>query len=159
MKRWGEIALANNLANPDAPKPVTPVTAAMQHRASEHEEQVALFEWAAMAQAEHPELAMLFAIPNGGQRHPAVAAQLKAEGVRAGVPDLFLAVARGISGGKVYHGLFVELKRADHSNHTTAAQNEWIDRLRHYGFAVVVAYGADEAINMITTYLAQDGAA
>lgn len=27
MKRWGDIALANNMANPDAPKPVTPVTA------------------------------------------------------------------------------------------------------------------------------------
>jgi hypothetical protein len=31
-----------------------------------------------------------FAVPNGGHRHIAVATKLKAEGVRAGVPDLAL---------------------------------------------------------------------
>ena len=123
----------------------------------EHDEQSALFEWANAAQGEHPELCMLFAIPNGGARHPAVAAQLKAEGVKAGVPDIFLAVARGISGGKVYHGLFLELKRANRSNHATPAQKDWIERLRRHGYAVVVAYGADEAINAIMGYLAQEG--
>ena len=44
MKRWGDIALANAQDNPDVTvvaDAVTPVTPAM-HRASEHEEQVAL---------------------------------------------------------------------------------------------------------------------
>ena len=36
---------------------------------SEHDEQVALFEWAALREAEIPELALLFAIPNGGLRN------------------------------------------------------------------------------------------
>ena len=72
---------------------------------SEHDEQAALFEWATWHTSQCPELGLLFAIPNGGHRHPVVAARLKAEGVRAGVPDICLPVAR-----KGYHGLFVELK-------------------------------------------------
>lgn len=126
---------------------------------TEHEEQVALFAWAAAHEAQHPELAMLFSVPNGGERHPAVAAKMKAEGQKAGVPDVCLPVARGdaSNGGKVFHGLFVELKKSDHSNHATAAQKEWIDRLRGYGYSAVVCYGADEAIRTITHYLSLDG--
>ena len=37
----------------------------------------------------------MFRIPNGGSRHPAEAARLKAQGVKAGVPDLCIPVARG----------------------------------------------------------------
>ena len=119
----------------------------------EHDEQVELFEWADAAQGEHPELCMLFAIPNGGARHPAVAAQLKAEGVKAGVPDIMLAVARGR-----WHGLFVELKRADRSNHATSAQRAWMEMLRRYGYSAVVCYGATDAINAIMGYLTQEDA-
>lgn len=119
----------------------------------EHDEQVELFEWADAAQGEHPELCMLFAIPNGGARHPAVAAQLKAEGVKAGVPDIMLAVARGR-----WHGLFVELKRADRSNHATSAQRAWMEMLRRYGYSAIVCYGATDAINAIMGYLTQEEA-
>ena len=73
---------------------------------------------------------------------------LRAEGVRAGVPDVMLAVRRGQWGG-----LFVELKRADRSNHATPQQLTWLANLRRYGYMAVVAYGANEAINVITTYL------
>ena len=118
----------------------------------EHDEQADLFAWAEYAQTEHPELCMMFAIPNGGARHPAVAAQLKAEGVKAGVPDVCLPVARGR-----FHGLFVELKRADRSNHATSAQRAWIEMLRRYGFSDVVAYGCAEAQQAIMSYLAQEG--
>jgi hypothetical protein len=163
MKRWGELALDAARANPDVTV-VTPVTAmpdaAAQwlaqhpHKASEHEEQVALFEWAAREEANHPELAQLFAVPNGGKRHPAVAAQLKAEGTKAGVPDVLLDVARG-----KFHGLRIEMKRTDRSNGPTPEQKEWIARYRHYGYSAVVCYGAQDAINVITAYLAQDGGA
>jgi len=118
----------------------------------EHDEQVALFDWADAMQGEHPELCMMFAIPNGGARHPAVAAQLKAEGVKAGVPDVFLACARGR-----WHGLFVELKRADRSNHATSAQRAWMEMLRRYGYSACVCYGAQEAISTIMAYLGQEG--
>ena len=81
---------------------------------TEHEEQVALFQWAAANEAQYPSLAMLAAIPNGGYRPMTTAAMLKAEGVKAGYPDILLDVARG-----PYHGLRIELKRADRSNHAT----------------------------------------
>jgi hypothetical protein len=121
---------------------------------SEHDEQCRLFAWASANEAVHPELSMLFAIPNGGARHPAVAAQLKAEGVKAGVPDCLLAVARGERNGKIYNGLFIEMKRKP--NKPTQAQQEWIMRLRYYGYSAVVAYGCDEAISAIMAYLAQE---
>ena len=57
---------------------------------TEHRIQAGLFKWFKLASARHPELALLFAIPNGGARDPITGAMLKAEGVKRGVPDLFL---------------------------------------------------------------------
>jgi hypothetical protein len=112
----------------------------------EHQEQVALFEWAALNEARLPELALLFAIPNGGDRHPAVAAKLKAEGVKAGVPDLFLPVARD-----GYHGLWIELKApggtlADH-------QSDWLTFLSQQGYLTTTCYGWTAAARRIVAYL------
>lgn len=50
---------------------------------SEHDQQVAVVEWYDLNGIP------VFAIPNGGIRHKRTAAMLKAEGVKAGVPDLF----------------------------------------------------------------------
>jgi len=126
---------------------------AFQPVPTEHEEQVALFQWAEANEAQYPSLAMLAAIPNGGYRPMTTAAMLKAEGVKAGYPDCFLAVPRPGVNGKGYHGLFLELKRSDRSNHATALQKEWIDRLSQYGYKAVVCYGAQEAIDAIKAYL------
>ena len=121
---------------------------------TEHEEQVALFQWAAANEGEHEELKLLFAVPNGGYRPMTTAAQLKAEGVRSGVPDCFLAVPRsGVNNVGRYGGLFLELKRRDRSNHATPLQKEWIERLSQYGYKAVVCYGAQEAIDTIKAYL------
>lgn len=119
---------------------------------TEHEEQVALFAWAAAHEEETPALRNLVAFPNGGYRPMATAAKLKAEGVKPGLPDLALFCKRGGHGA-----LFIELKRADRSNGCTLEQNMWIDRLRGYGYSAVVCYGADEAIRTITHYLSLDG--
>lgn len=120
---------------------------------TEHEEQVALFQWAEANEAQYPSLAMLFAVPNGGYRPMVTAAQLKAEGVRSGVPDIFLMCRRGH-----YGALAIELKRRDHSNHATPAQQEWIERLRAHDYMAVVCYGAQEAIDVIIAYLGEKGA-
>ena len=119
----------------------------------EHDEQAALFRWVAANEARYPALALLFAIPNGGHRHPAVAAQLKAEGVRPGVPDVFLPAVRPGPDGRLWGGLFVEMKRADHSNGPTPEQRLWLERLRNAGYMAAVAYGAAEAIAVIENYL------
>ena len=73
----------------------------------EHLEQVHVIHWwDTIAKANGIPECLLFAIPNGGYRTKRTGAMLKAEGMRAGVPDLFLAVPRGGFGG-----LFIEMKR------------------------------------------------
>lgn len=116
-------------------------------RHDEHNEQVSLMAWAEWAAIDRPELALLFAIPNGGARDAVTGAKMKAEGVKRGVPDLFLPVARN-----GYHGLFIEMKRRD-GGRITPEQQRWIDRLTEQGYRVVVCYGRDEAETAIVTYL------
>ena len=61
----------------------------------EAQEQENLFTMLAYAGRKYPEAQLLFHVPNGGKRNAAEAAHLKRQGVKAGVPDLFLPVARG----------------------------------------------------------------
>src|SRR5689334_12932160 len=49
---------------------------------TEHEEQVMLVRWAAAITYKFPELAGLAAVPNGGDRHPAVAGKLALRAAR-----------------------------------------------------------------------------
>jgi len=119
---------------------------AMGREMSEHDEQVALFHWARLSEGRWPELALLFAIPNGGKRHIRVAAKLKAEGVKTGVPDMCLPVARGRQ-----HGLFIELKHG--RNTATASQARWIDRLRAAGYRTEVVWECEGARRVIEDYL------
>ncbi len=115
-------------------------------RSPEHLEQVALMQWAKLSEGRYPELRLLHAVPNGGHRHLAVAAAMKAEGVKAGVPDLDLPVARG-----PWHGLRIELKARGGT--LTAAQREWIDALRAEGYRAEVCVGWEAAKNLIVDYL------
>ena len=114
---------------------------------TEAQEQKAIFQWVEYARGNHPDLCMLFAIPNGGSRHPAEARNLKLTGVRSGVPDMFLPVARG-----GYHGLFIELKRVKGST-VEPMQKVWIDALSRAGYMAVVCRGAASAIETIEEYL------
>lgn len=116
---------------------------------SEHDEQVKLFQWAQLSEGRWPELALLFAIPNGGKRHVAVARKLKAEGVKAGVPDICLPVARGRR-----NALFIELKHG--RNKATEKQLAWIDGLRAAGNRAEIAYEFEGAKALMERYL-EDG--
>ncbi|MFZ5586118.1 MAG: VRR-NUC domain-containing protein [Thermodesulfobacteriota bacterium] len=126
---------------------VSPKKPRAKSRELERKEQVAVVTWAKGAAAlKWPELALLHAIPNGGDRHMLVAAKLQGEGVRRGVPDLCLPVARG-----GYHGLYIEMK-AD-KGRPSEHQRWWISRLREQGYRVAVCWGRHEAINTIMDYL------
>ena len=97
--------------------------------------------------AQYPSLAMLlFAIPNGGQRNPATAAHLKAEGVVAGIPDLFLAVPMGQD-----HGLFLEMKTP--TGVVSKAQHAAHSSLRAQGYRVDIARGYEAAKTLLREYL------
>lgn len=112
----------------------------------EHQEQVALINWARLNSVRAPELALLFAVPNGGDRHPAVAAKLAAEGVQPGVPDLCLPVAR-----QGYYGMYIELKAP--GGEASEAQEEWIAALRAQGYWAEVIEGWVAAARKICLYL------
>jgi hypothetical protein len=115
---------------------------------SESAHQKALFCWAALPnqQRAYPELSLMFAIPNGGERNKIVAGNLKAEGVKAGVLDIFLPVARG-----GFHGLFVELK-VD-KNRMTPEQITFGAAVALQGYEVATCYSWFEAAQVIQRYL------
>lgn len=121
---------------------------------SESSHQIALFRWAAVAEATRPELALLYSVPNGGARHKATAGRLKAEGVRAGVPDVCLPVPRGGFGA-----LYIELKAPREPGSTkragrlSQAQADFGAALLRAGNDWRVAYGWDEARRQIEGYL------
>ena len=116
-------------------------------KVTEHHIQAALFKWAKLATSRHPGLRLMFAIPNGGARNPITGAMLKAEGVKPGVPDIFLPLPVGR-----FHGLFLEMKTP--VGRLSPEQREWQMRLRNRGYAAVTAYGLEEAIDLLTRYLA-----
>lgn len=109
-------------------------------------EQEALFQRAENHFAEYPELRLMFAIPNGGSRHPAEAANLKKQGVKAGVPDICLPVARN-----GYHALYIEMKRYD--GKLSREQTDWRTSLNLQGNCALVCWSQDEAWEVITNYL------
>lgn len=109
---------------------------------SESAHQQAYFSWARL----HPVAQRAFAIPNGGQRHKATAGRLKAEGVRAGVLDVMLPVARGSC-----HGLWIEFKFG--KNTLSKEQAEEADALVAAGYAVVVAWDWERAKDWTIAYL------
>ena len=110
-------------------------------------EQEHVFLWASMEERAYPELAMLYAIPNGGKRAIKTAIALKAQGVKSGVPDMCLPVARG-----GYHGLYIELKRQK-GGVVSETQKSWITALNTQGYKAIICHGAEEAIEQIRGYL------
>jgi hypothetical protein len=112
----------------------------------EHDIQAAFIQWA----ANHPDprTGMIFAIPNGGLRSPKTGATLKREGVRAGVPDLFLAAP---SAG--YHGLFIEFKTE--KGRVSGDQKNWIRALRDQKYKVALCRSLEDAIGITQSYLSE----
>ena len=117
----------------------------MQHK--ESDEQINLFVWSKLAQAKHPELALLHAIGNGSSRVNAIqGARMKREGVLSGVSDVFLPVSRG-----GYHGLYAELKVK--GGRISPSQKWWITEVTKQGYLAKVAFGWIEAKGIIERYL------
>lgn len=132
-----------------------PMTA-RRSRHSEHLHQASVVQWAHLNRHKWPELRWLYAVPNGGLRHKAIAGQLKAEGAKKGVPDLILPAARG-----GYHGLYIEMKAPAHratkarAGRESDEQAEWREALTAEGYCSVVAVGYDRAVEWLQWYCEQ----
>ena len=101
---------------------------------SEHLEQVQLVSW---FRRQWPNV-RIFAIPNGGGRSMAQGASLKAEGVTAGVPDLFVPA----------WSLWIEMKRSTGGT-VSPVQKDWIAYLEGIGHQVIVGRGFEDAKRQI----------
>ena len=127
-----------------------------KRKSPEHDMQVALFRWATAMRGQHPELYLLYAVPNGssrtmytaknGKRFAPEGMRMRAEGMKAGVPDVCLPVPRRASGS-----LYIEMKAEKGA--TSEAQDEWISRLRSAGNNVEICRSTDAAIKVIENYL------
>ena len=113
---------------------------------TEAQEQQAVIAWAAHYQGLYPCLKWLHHIPNGGSRDKKEAVNLKRQGVKAGVSDLFLPCAcHG------YHGLYIEMKSKN--GKLSKKQAEFIEDMIRQGYKAVVCYGAETAIKVIMQYI------
>ena len=110
--------------------------------------QYALMLWSRQAsvRAQYPELAMLYHIENERQCSPQQAARRKRMGVKKGVPDLCLPVARGR-----YHGLYIELKTP--TGRATPDQRWWCERLNAEGCFAEICHGWESAAKVLAWYL------
>ena len=109
-------------------------------------EQEIVIRWCEVQSCKHKELGLIYHCPNGGKRNRLEATALKRQGVKAGVPDLCLPVARNN-----FHGLYIEMKVGN--NTCTENQKKWLRRLKEEGYKTIVCYGADEAIEILKEYL------
>lgn len=119
---------------------------ASELKTTESQEQIALFEWSAIMEYKYPELKLMFHVPNGGLRNKVVAAKLKLEGVKSGVPDVVLPVARN-----GFYGLYIELKAK--GGKLSDNQLWWIAATRNQGYLSVICYGWEQAKDVIEMYL------
>lgn len=159
---------------------------------NEYAEQVALFMWANMAAnfglkaANDPEsytkagcaqtwadfkrdqvpvLSRMFAIKNAGHGDAVRGAMSKAEGVKAGVPDICLPVRKLFTHPEEPDGqtvvqasaLYIELKRLKSqrgaAGSTSQVQDDWREYLTQAGYAVEVCHGWEAARDAILKYL------
>lgn len=95
--------------------------------------QVALFQRIRWEAKRHPDLELVYAVPNAGERHIFVAQRMKAAGLKAGVLDIHWPVA-----SRGFYGLWMELKVG--KNKPTDQQLMWIERLKKAGHCVRVVY-------------------
>lgn len=116
------------------------------YKSSEEIEQISLFRWAEFAENKYPELKLMYHVPNEGKRSALTGSRLKQAGLKPGVPDIVLPVARG-----GYIGLYIELKYG--RNKTTDNQKEWLRDLRDQHHLTAVCYGWEQAKDLIESYM------
>lgn len=97
---------------------------------SESEEQIGFLEW--FETSFHG--VRIFHIPNGGHRAISVGKKMKAEGVKPGVPDLYIPAWK----------IWIEMKRVK-GGKLSPEQKEWHDYLTAIGDTVIVGIGAKDA--------------
>lgn len=116
-------------------------------RQPELEEQAALIEWADKTVIDGIRIGdYLIHIPNEGKRGPKAAKDAKRLGLRAGVPDLFLALPRG-----GYAGLWIEMKSKQGT--VTFQQIKWLTRFADVAYKTSICKSLTDAKGVIERYI------
>ena len=127
---------------------------------SEHNEQASFFDWLNLKLMDYPEVhPLFFAVPNGAnlagdpKRKAMQMNKLKREGFVPGVSDTVFLSGRG-----GYLGLVLEFKtaarRKEKDGGLSESQAEFLRAARMDGYMAAVAYGMEEAIEIVSRYLA-----
>lgn len=120
---------------------------------SEHDHQVALIKWARLNARAEPRLKWLHSIPNGAHVSKAQAGKLKAEGMTAGVADLFLP-AKGVDACGDALGLYIEMK--SRGGRWSAEQKAFASAVMKAGYTYNLCYSWVSAAIGICQYLEND---
>jgi len=117
---------------------------------TEHQEQVLFLSKLKYYYSRYPELMLIHATPNAAKRSVTGANYNKSEGLKPGVPDLNLPVARG-----EYGSLWIEMKKKK-GGILSADQAFWINLLNASGNFAVVCKGAEEAEKILWAYMNEE---
>lgn len=112
---------------------------------SESREQQIIFEWASWQKNKYPGIEAMYHIANEGKRSASNGSRLKREGLKSGVSDICVPVAKC-----GYNNLYIELKSG--KNKATKEQLDFIGLINKYGGKALVVYEADNAIEVIKAY-------
>jgi hypothetical protein len=123
-------------------------------QATEHQECAAFTQWCQTQQWQGSPLSeRLLLIPNhahlsGSDKERAIQmSRLKAEGLKVGAADYFLAIA-----AMSCHGMWIEMKRR-HDGQVTASQLDFQRIMRREGFQAVLCEGWEHAARCVSAYL------
>ena len=129
---------------------ITPELMARSNSESGHAK--AIMIWAHENIKKYPDLRWLTHIGHGGLKDKITAGNMKAEGLKPGIPDYLLLVRRG-----GYAALWIELKRPANDRklkgRVSAGQEEWLLQAIECGHKAVICFGYKDAINVIEGYL------
>ena len=114
---------------------------------TEHDLQKKFFAYLGGRVLDRPEFWLIHAIPNGGKRSKAEASKFKAEGVKGGVPDVFIP----ITGNSICHGMYIEFKKAGGS--PKEDQRFFLNTLIDAGYHCIVVNDLETAIREFEDYV------
>jgi hypothetical protein len=119
---------------------------------TEHAHQAAYFCWLQQNRYLHAGFEFAHSIPNGGLRDKITASRLKAEGARAGAPDVAIPIPCG-----QYHGMFIEFKKPGQETLKNGGlkpeQLKYRDYLISQNYFHFIAYSYLTAIEQTLYYL------
>lgn len=109
---------------------------------------------------------VIFAIPNGGSRNPIEGANLKRQGVLAGVCDLFIPEPitkhspkdtrfGSVTKPQSYHGMFIEMKFG--KGKSTEAQKQFQSAMSARGYRIEIVNSFDDFKKIVDEYFCNSG--